>query len=108
MKTRVLTVYDIRNGVQLYGVQCWNENPPGQFDPYTKAVKTQNPHWENWPHPLAYAPEWTPDEDKARRIARELSAGGTVPIEEVLMEYADGVAFSPVDTPADLARRLAK
>lgn len=93
MKTRVMRFYNVATGVWLYSVDCW----------YPIAIlDTPVPRfWWPWP----YKPPWeqmahgtkifeTPNEEQARRLARDLSEGK--PVEpDVLCEFADGVEFRP-------------
>lgn len=101
MKTRVTVRYWIEAGVQLYGVEVWKDayKLPSYFvSMHGESKDIDVPAgWHAWPDGYRAVRFQTVDQEKALRIARELSEGKTPNIDAAIAEFVDGVQFSVVE-----------
>jgi len=108
MKTRVVSRYNIHAGEMIYGVEIWQER---RLDPWARTHRTSIPgvkedrpelyipaHWAQWC--ASNEIFWTPDEQKARRIACDLSTGKMF-FPEPVAEFVDGVEFTALSGETD-------
>jgi hypothetical protein len=103
MKTRVGKYFDVTAGVWLFYVQQWAEPRTdwATYNIYNRHGGSTNPvpilpeGFVNWPweHRAAFE---TPDEQRARRVAKDLSEGKDVEPSVIVAEFSDGVEFKPI------------